>query len=136
MKQSTNIMREEAILEQIKNSLTIFETVIDKRKQRHQVIYASSPITGGKRLYEQFKKNGVNSLPQLNKIQPDLYKKAVFQKNIADGVLFGNELRKTNGAVIVPGNFFAQGWTQEHYMSLWENVIIRYADSITMYDDW
>lgn len=102
-----------------------------------QVIYASSPITTGKRMYDLFRAHGVTSVDALKTIDPNFFERDIMQANIADGRNFGEELRKQgNRYVIVPGEFFGPGWAQEHYMSLWKQIIKRHAREIRFNKKW
>lgn len=134
MKTAEILRREDSILRAIQNSLSLLTTVIPTH-QRHEfktkVAYASSPITTGKRMYDIFKKHGVSSVAELNAIDPKIFHQKIMMANINNGNRFGKELRGAGIIVVIaPGAFFANGWAQEHYMSLWEQVIIRYSENI------
>ena len=74
-------------------------------------------------LYENLEKYNVKSMEELVAIDAGMRKK-IMDANIKDGLEFGRELRdRKHPIVIVPGEFFAKGWTQEHYMALWEPTI-------------
>lgn len=133
--------QEQSILREIKASLRMTGTVIDtgarRKDPQQQIIYASSPITTGKRMYNFFRKHKVGSVAELDKIDPAVYVEKIRKPNLVDGLMFGRDLRKLGyTSVIIPGVFFAEGWTQEHYISLWEQIIIKYADAVHFNKDW
>ncbi|MBI4016488.1 MAG: hypothetical protein HY363_02225 [Candidatus Aenigmarchaeota archaeon] len=136
------IVAEDRILLEIQSNLTSFASIVGWGKHRipahTNVAYASSPITTGLRMYELFKARGVKSVDELNKIDPAIMRKEIMIPNIESGENFAQELRsaKQYAAVICPSTFFARGWTQEHYMSLWERVIENFATKVHFNDSW
>lgn len=124
---------EDRILAQIEANLSVFRTVIvgKARPAGFEVVYASSQITTGERMYDCFREYGVSSVEELNAIDPNIFKKRILVPNLEAGKLFGDELRDSGHKfVITPGEFFARGWAQEHYMSFWEQVIRNYSDVV------
>jgi len=66
-----------------------------------------------------------------------LFKKKVMNLNLTEGEHFGAKLRSEGySLVIVPGSFFAKSWAQEHYMSLWRQVIVRFASKLASNLHW
>jgi hypothetical protein len=128
------LQQEERILDNIRFSLMGLQTAIPpggEKELSQKVVYASSPITSGARLYGLYRECGVCNMDELEGIEPGTVKNRLIKPNVDDGIRFGEEIRKYGvGQVIVPGVFFAKGWTQEHYMSLWEQVITRYSDIV------
>ncbi|MBN2053043.1 hypothetical protein JW756_06065 [Candidatus Woesearchaeota archaeon] len=121
---------ENAILDEVKSSISAFGSVIDLKKLIHlgiNPVYASSPITTGLLMYKELEKSRTTSIEELASIDSTA-KKRIMDANINEGICFGNEIRaQAHPIVIVPGIFFAKGWTQEHYMALWKPVIINYS---------
>src|SRR5207249_1208085 len=118
-------------------TLSTFRSVSPAEGEAHRrgAVYASSPITSGLRFFNFMKDLDVKSAQDL-KSHP-LFKKRVMNPNLTDGENFGTKLR-TDGypLVIVPGAVFAKGWAQEHYMSLWRQVIVRFASKIAFNANW
>jgi hypothetical protein len=134
--QVTRLQQEEFILTAIKASITALGTSLPQRHTK-KIVYASSPITTGLRMYSIFHKHHVTSEIQLNSIDPLLFKRDIVQANSAAGITFAESIRRLGHPyVIAPGVFFAQGWEQKHYISLWEKVIRTYADVICFNTDW
>jgi len=129
---------EGTIQDEIKSTMTAFGSMINQESLSKLGIhpaYASSPITTGYALWLELEKKGAKSLEELKLSEPDI-RKRLMKQNIEDGIAFGDEVRtKGYPIVIVPGIFFAKNWTQEHYMGLWEPVIIQYADTIVYNDN-
>jgi hypothetical protein len=92
------------------------------------IAYASSPITTGPRMYETCRKMGLtpDTLPK------EIIQTEILTPNLADGEEFARKLRESGryNAVICPATFFAKGWDQHDYMTLWETVISKFANAI------
>lgn len=134
MKVDERLKQEERIIKEIKSSLSMVRTVTGKSP----TYYASSPTSTGRRLYSHFKKHGVTSVKELEKkTKENFFRESIMSENIKEGESFGKYLQK-NGLdrIIVPGTFFAEGWTQEHYISLWERVIVDCSDEIIFNTHW
>ncbi len=121
---------EKTVQDEIKSTISAYKSIVSQgRLQEFGVrpIYASGPITTGFRLYEALEKYNVKTIEELVVIDPDIRKK-IMDANIRDGMEFADEIRsKERPLVINPGDFFAKGWTQVHYMGLWEPVIKEFA---------
>lgn len=125
---------EDKIVDEIKTSLTAFACVADW-KSNLSVAYASAAITSGKRLYDAYKKYGVNS----RELLPEgVFQNEVMNLNIQSGENFAKQLRQTGiySLVISPATFFAKGWQQDHYMAFWERVINTFANDVRLNEDW
>jgi hypothetical protein len=92
-------------------------------------IYLSGEITTGKRFYDLLRRYGVHSRDELkamlgsefNRVWQDLMK-----ENLAEGHAFFDRMHGQGHKDLVnPGPFFAKGWEQEHYLYLWEWVIVH-----------
>lgn len=129
---SERLQQEQRILTDIRGTVNTFNCVLG------EVTYASSPLTTGKRMYNLFEKHGVTTVEALKQvITPEGYVEQVLQANIREGIEFGNEIvRRGSACVIVPGVYFRNGWTQEHYMSLWNQVIVNFAKRIDFNDEY
>lgn len=134
---SNLLEQERRVLESIDFSLKGMSTAISPSKKK-KVIYASSPITSGKRMYDAFNDHECVSLQELKALDENIFKEDVMGPNLQAGAEFGDRLREIDevGLVIAPGVFFGKGWTQQHYMSLWKQVIKRYADVICLNENY
>ena len=122
---------EERVLREIEGNLSAYASLIGWSANDQKVAYASSPITTGKILYDEFRRLGVTSVDELKRADSRFFSK-VFQENIAEGERFADSLRKSGryAFVISPGTFFMKGYTQEHYMALWERVIRKFRPNV------
>ena len=134
MKVDERLKQEERIVKEIKSNLSMARSVTGKAP----TYYASSPTSTGRRLYSYFKKYGATSVKELEKkTKRNFFRESVMNENIKEGELFGKYLQKKGfNRVIVPGIFFAEGWTQEHYISLWERVIVDCSDEVIFNKYW
>ncbi|MEN3335224.1 MAG: hypothetical protein V7641_4589 [Blastocatellia bacterium] len=105
-------------------------------------IYCSSDITTGKRFYyDVLKPHGVHSEEELRrKVGAEEQKKIqteLIQVNVARGVAFAEKLRERGLInVVTPGPFFARGFDQQHYLYLWEWLIIKKIYQVWFNKDW
>lgn len=103
-----------------------------------KTIYASTPITTGKRYYDVFEQYGVHTKEELEKIAPGAFLKEIVYPNVEDGKEFGDELRFNLVAqVIVPAMFSSLAdWEEEDYMAYWDEAIGQSAQTICFNDGW
>jgi hypothetical protein len=105
-------------------------------------IYCSSDITTGKRFYFEFLGlHGSKSEEELKRtLSEQVCKKLkieLIQANVARGVEFTEKLRERGLVNLVnPGPFFARGFDQQHYLYLWEWVIIKKIYQTYFNEDW
>jgi hypothetical protein len=130
------LAQEDHILREIRSTLSTFRTMGLATPRRKGAVYASSPITTGRRLYSASRLAGLT--PEVFRHDyPAKFQEAAMQPNLRDGARFGEHLRNDGWPlVIVPGEFFAKNWAQEHYMSLWRQVILRYARTVAFNGGW
>lgn len=130
------------ILDSIRTSITAIQSVTGSAEGRStsnvRVVYASSPVTTGQRMYGLFRKYRARSVEELKGVNPDIFSRDIMKPNLADGESFADNLRSvsTYRYVICPATFFAKGWLQEHYMAFWKSVIERFADDIRFNGKW
>jgi len=138
MSVSERLAQEDTILREIRLSLNTFRTTMGKTTSRRKgAVYVSSPITSGLRLYDAMWRLGLKSYEEFKTREGEKFLELVMRPNLRDGARFG-ELIRSEGwpLVIVPGELFAKGWAQEHYMSLWRQVIVRYARTVDFNGTW
>ncbi|MFH1174820.1 MAG: hypothetical protein V1725_06815 [archaeon] len=134
--------REAQITEAIRVSLSAYRSTIGDPEKNH-VIYASSAITTGKRLYEYMREHGITSLEDFRRPDNDAYMRFVKEENIKDGKAFAEELRTLEvpspqdqkklipPIVIAPVDFLQLTWSDEMYMTMWNAVIKQFADEVS-----
>jgi len=105
-------------------------------------IYCSSDITTGKRFYFEFLlPHGARSEEELKqKLGEHRHKQLkteLIQANVARGMEFTEKLRERGLINLVnPGPFFARGFDQQHYLYLWECVIIKKIYRVYFNENW
>ncbi|MFC1697474.1 hypothetical protein ACFL1H_04025 [Nanoarchaeota archaeon] len=124
-----NLTAEDRILKDIEKNVLEFSKTSNK-----EMIYCSHFVGKGPKLYEAYEKHNVNSIEKLDEIDPNIYR-LIKKNNLIEGNFFGDQMKNKGYNTIVPGEFFMKGWAQKHYMSLWEQVITRYCDSICFIDN-
>lgn len=137
MSVSDRLAQEERILREIRLSLSALNCVTTSDPSRRVVLYASAPVTSGERLYELMKELKLASPDDVKRLHREVFTERIMRPNISAGIQFANELRRKGFLlVIAPGAFFAKGWAQEHYMSLWRQVIERYVRTVAFAPGW
>jgi len=108
--------------------------------RRNHIGYVSMPITSGKRLYDIFSKEQVQTVDELiAKCGKDILWEMVMKPNIQEGVAFADSLGKRDNLLfIAPSVFEAKRWrwSQDAYMSLWYRVIGEMAGKHVLMDGW
>jgi len=126
------------VMDEIEMTMSAFDCVLPDDAG----IYCSSDITTGKRFYyEVLKTNGVRSEDELKeKLGPDDFKRVqtdLIQFNVARGLEFAEKLRERGLInVVTPGPYFAKGFDQQHYLYLWEWLIIKKIYEARFNFDW
>lgn len=92
-------------------------------------MYLSSEITTGKRFYDLLRRHGVRSKEELKqKLGSDFSQtwRGLMDENLAQGHAFFDHIHALGYRNLInPGPFFAMGWEQEHYLYLWEWIIVN-----------
>jgi hypothetical protein len=92
-------------------------------------IYLSSEITTGQRFYSLLREHGVRSRDELKQKLGVSFQQAwkhLMDQNLFAGQTFFQEMNQGGHRNLInPGPFFAKGWEQEHYLYLWEWVIVH-----------
>ena len=126
------------VIDEIKMTMSAFDCVLPDDAG----IYCSSDITTGKRFYyEVLTKYEVTSEAELKrKLGEEEFKRVhteLIQANVARGVEFAEKLRERGLVnIVTPGPYFARGFTQQHYLYLWEWFIIKKIYETRFNYDW
>ena len=91
MSASERLAQEDAILREIRVTLSTFRTMGIATPRRKGAVYASSPITSGFRLYNEMKRLGITSVEEGKKAYT--FQDSVMRPNLRDGVEFGFRYR-------------------------------------------
>lgn len=126
------------VIDEIKMTMSAFDCVLPDDAG----IYCSSDITTGKRFYyDVLAKYGVASEAELKrKLGEEEFKRVqteLIQTNVLRGVEFAEKLRERGLVnVVTPGPYFARGFTQQHYLYLWEWFIVKKVYEVRFNYDW
>jgi hypothetical protein len=126
------------VIEEIEMVMTAFDCVLPDDAG----IYCSSDVTTGKRFYfDLLIANGVRSDEELKeKLGEEGHGRMTIElikSNIARSMEFTEKLRERGLVNLVnPGPFHARGFDQQHYLYLWEWVIIKKIYEIYFNEDW
>ena len=95
-------------------------------------VYASAPITSGRRLFE-LRKDHPEQLEN-----PQALNELVIRPNLESASRFAERLRKKYGArVLDPSKLpILKGWSQKHYYRLWGDVVRLYTGLAVFLDGW
>jgi hypothetical protein len=119
---------------QVQCVLNAFETVKAK-----EIVYVSSPITSGKRLYEYMDAFGFQTAEEARRDR-DLFLHHVMLTNIAEGERTSNALAlQIEGVVIAPTSFenqMVKSWGYPEFMSLWLSLIEKKVTKMVLLDGW
>jgi hypothetical protein len=126
------------VLDEIKMLMTAFDCVVAD----HSAVYCSGDVTTGKQFYRILAEHKVSSGAELKaklgvaagkELMDDLVR-----RNIARGVAFTETVRRRGGHtnLINPGPLVAPDFDQQHYLYLWEWIIIRKASEAQFNEDW
>ncbi|HEV2799869.1 MAG TPA: hypothetical protein VGW12_05195 [Pyrinomonadaceae bacterium] len=126
-----------SVLDEIKMLMTAFDCVVPD----DSAIYCSGDVTTGRRYYRILREHGVASSEELKDKLGAGGCKEVFDElirhNIARGLAFTEKVRQRGHTnVINPGPLVAPDFDQQHYLYLWEWIIIRKAFEAHFNEDW
>lgn len=105
-------------------------------------IYCSSEISSGRRFYFEFllpygATSDEDLKQKLGEQKHKQMKTELIQTNVARGLEFTEKLRERGLLNLVnPGPFFARGFDQQHYLYLWEWVLIKKIYEVYFNEDW
>lgn len=138
-----SLRSEKIITTDIENVMKVMRCIIfpDKKPEGKGVIYTSTPVTTGLRMYKTFENYEVSSVKALNRIDLDIFANEILIPNNEDGLEFGKEIiSKGYKSVIMPVKLGktekTKKWGQEHYLALWEPMIEEHSDIICFNRDY
>jgi hypothetical protein len=125
------------VIDEIDMIMTAFDCVLSD----DSAIYCSSELTTGKRFYKLLKEHEAKSGDELKiRLGAHQYKqkmKALMQENVGRGNQFTENIRQRGEINLInPGPFKAQDFDQQHYLYLWELVIIRKVYKAQFNEHW
>lgn len=126
------------VIDEIEMVMTAFDCVLADDTG----VYCSSELTSGKRYcIDLLAANGVHSneelIQQLGEEASAHAKNEFIKASVARSMEFTETLRERGLVNVVnPGPFYARGFDQQHYLYLWEWVIIKKIYQIHFNEDW
>ena len=123
-------------MEAIREVISAFECIAPE----DGCIYLSSELTTGKRFYELLRQHGVRSKDELKaklgEEFPRIWEK-LKKQNLAQGCAFFDSMNAQGYRNLInPGPFLARGWEQEHYLYLWEWIIVHKCGETRFNSGW
>jgi hypothetical protein len=104
------------------------------------VIYASSELTSGFKLYEAMREHNVKTAADLKKkLGEEWHQRHILKPNIDSAKKFAEAVRATlhdNTIVITPAPFSAAGWSQSEYLAFWEQLLRTRVKSVRFNAHW
>ncbi len=115
-------------------------SAIDCALHRGHVIYGSSELTTGLRLYEELRRRKLRTTSELKQeLGQDWYQANIFDANVASAIEFAEAVRSTlrdSTIVITPAPFTAPGWSQPEYLAFWEMLLRTRIKSVWFNLNW
>lgn len=112
-------------------ALEILSCALGDRK----CIYFSTPMTNGPRLLELHRNN--SHILKNGQDYHRLFRELVLRPNCEEGRKIAENIRDSRSDLVLdPSCFDIEGWSQEDYLELWCNVIIRYAKEVQFNTGW
>lgn len=126
-----------SVIDEIEMVMTAFDCVLSD----DSAIYCSSELTTGKRFYNLLKEHNAKSSDELKmRLGADQYRKkmsALMKENVERGNQFTENIRQRGEINLInPGPFKAKEFDQQHYLYLWEWVIIKKCYKVQFNEDW
>ena len=123
---------------QIQCALDAFNTVKAKK-----IVYVSTPITSGKRLYDYMDANGYKTLQDVRGDREAFFQHVV-SPNIEKSERVSSALSKQVDGVVIAPTAFENGrhsqkleaWGQHEFMSMWLSLIDQKVTNLVMLDGW
>lgn len=122
-----------------REELAMVLSTIDCVLNGRQAIYASTELTSGQRVFDLLRQHNLKKAEQLKERFGVAWRREhVLDANIVTACAFAKTIRDMpgQGEVITPAPFFARDWSQEEYLSLWEELVRTRIHSVWFNDAW
>ena len=124
------LSEQDRLQQQVRLFISSFKTT-DPGPHRKGAAYTSHSVSSGRRLFSTARRFGYTDVNSFKAEAPQRYRTLVLRPNVEAGARFGSLVRSRGWPLtIVPGQFYAQDWSQVHYMAAWRPVIIFRATSV------
>lgn len=99
------------------------------------ILYVSTPVTGGHRLYEFLQEKGKKSVRELDPADNGEFVSRVIEKNCAAADKLADSFRTDDTLVVDPSRLAVNRWQQHEYLNHWLDVV-RIAGGLVLQDGW
>jgi hypothetical protein len=115
-------------------------SAMDCLLHREHVIYCSSELTSGFRLYEMLGERGLKTAAELKqKMGDEWFTANLWDPNVRVAVEFAESVRhrySDRTIVITPAPFSAPGWSQPEYLAFWEELLRTRIKAVWFNRNW
>lgn len=115
-------------------------SAIDCLLHRDHVIYCSSELSSGLRLYDALRQHYVKTAAELREQLGDAWYQAnIWNVNVRSGIEFADAVRAVfpdRMIAITPAPFTAPGWSQREYLYFWETLLRTRVKSVWFNLNW
>ena len=108
---------------------------LQEEAQGRKILYVSTPVTGGFRLYQFLEGKGKKSVRELDPADNAEFVSQVIEKNCAAADELAQSLRREDTLVVDPSRLAVNRWQQAEYLNHWLDVV-RIASGLVMQDGW
>jgi hypothetical protein len=115
-------------------------SAIDCLLHRGHVIYCSSELSSGLRLFDALRRHSVKTPAELKEqLGEAWYQANIWNVNVRSGIVFAEAVRAAfpDGTIaITPAPFSAPGWSQPEYLYFWEMLLRTRIKSVWFNRNW
>jgi hypothetical protein len=123
-----------------KEEVEIIFSGIDCVLHRQHVIYCSSELSSGFRLYAALREFKLMTSADLRKAKgADWYQSQIWDRNVQSAIDFAEEVRcgfTDSTIVVTPAPFTAPKWSQPEYLYFWETLLRTRIKSVWFNRNW
>lgn len=100
-----------------------------------KILYVSTPVTGGNRLYEFLDAKGKQSVRDLSPTDNAEFVSQVIEKNCSAAGELADTFRTDDTLVVDPSRLAVNRWQQAEYLNHWLDVV-KIASGVVLQDGW
>jgi hypothetical protein len=122
-----------------REEVEIVFSAIDCLLHRDHVIYCSSELSSGLRLYDALRQHNVKTAGELKGQIGAWYQANIWDVNVRSGTEFADAVRAVfpdRTIAITPAPFAAPGWSQSEYLYFWESLLRTRVKSVWFNLNW
>lgn len=100
-----------------------------------KILYVSTPVTGGQRLYQFLAEKGKKSVRELDPADNQQFVSNVIEKNCSAAGDLADSFRNEDTLVVDPSRLAVNRWQQAEYLNHWLDVV-KIASGVVLQDGW